>query len=646
MILKIGVIVLLCTAFTVHGLTTTPLDEQRQKFALWQNSYDHLAPLTQQQLLAELADYPLYPYAQYQYLQANIKTITVEEISAFLSDHPTFLLSDSLRQQWVTELTRRQAWSQITTFKLDNTVASQCRYQYALLQQGREKEAFAPLQEIWLTGKELPAACDDLLAAWSKSGQKTANLILLRIEQVLADNNLKLARLLTTQLPDSHKTIKAALLALFADPQKLQEFNQKITPTDFSRQVVLASFDRLARADVTRAQQLLPQLVKQQQLTLTQETQLKIRLAWRFFNNDTASDEQLQWRDQFIWLSKEPTLVERRIREGLTKGNLVEVATWLNVLNQTDRNKDEWRYWRAQILLREKQTEQANQLLNELAQGRGYYPLLSAQKLAIPAKLVLNQGHRSQLTDKSLIDKYDPDPTLRRIRELKFQNMDSEAKREWRYYLYQTGNQPYAELARYSYLKGWGELAIQATIAGKLWDDWVERLPVVNRALYQQALADKQISLSYALAISRQESALDTDAQSPAGARGLMQLMPATASETAKKIGLVNYRSASQLFDPQINIALGTAYLDGVYQQFNNNRVLASAAYNAGPRRVQQWLQTSAGQLNIDAFIESIPFTETRNYVKNVLVYDYIYRMILSGTADTLLTTSEFTPLY
>ena len=154
------------------------------------------------------------------------------------------------------------------------------------------------------------------------------------------------------------------------------------------------------------------------------------------------------------------------------------------------------------------------------------------------------------------------------------------------------------------------------------------------------------IPLSYALAISRQESALDTSVQSSAGARGLMQLMPATAKETAKKMGLLTYASSTQLFDPEINIQLGSYYLNSVYLQNGNNRILSSAAYNAGPNRVKRWLKESGGKLDAVAFIDSIPFTETRNYVKSVLVYDYIYQIILGKKNPHILTQHEFNKQY
>ncbi|VDZ52835.1 Soluble lytic murein transglycosylase precursor [Serratia odorifera] len=147
------------------------------------------------------------------------------------------------------------------------------------------------------------------------------------------------------------------------------------------------------------------------------------------------------------------------------------------------------------------------------------------------------------------------------------------------------------------------------------------------------------------MAIARQESAWNPKAQSPVGAAGLMQVMPRTAQHTVQKFGIPGYSSQSQLFDPQTNITIGTQYLESVYQQFGRNRILASAAYNAGPSRVNTWLGSSDGRIDAIAFVESIPFSETRGYVKNVLAYDAFYRYFMHQQAKVL-TDAEWQRRY
>ena len=187
---------------------------------------------------------------------------------------------------------------------------------------------------------------------------------------------------------------------------------------------------------------------------------------------------------------------------------------------------------------------------------------------------------------------------------------------------------------------------MQATIAGKLWDRLEERFPLAYNDLYARYTRGKDILQSYAMAISRQESAWNPKVRSPVGASGLMQIMPATATHTVKMFNIPGYSNSAQLLDPETNINIGTSYLQYVYQQFGNNRIFSSAAYNAGPGRVRTWLNNSGGRIDAVAFIESIPFSETRSYVKNVLAYDAYYRFFMDGSRVPVLTDAEWQRRY
>ena len=171
------------------------------------------------------------------------------------------------------------------------------------------------------------------------------------------------------------------------------------------------------------------------------------------------------------------------------------------------------------------------------------------------------------------------------------------------------------------------------------WDEIDVRFPVLHREPFETQSERQRLPVQLMLALARQESAFRAEALSPAGARGLMQLMPATAHEVARK-HTIPFRSESQLFDPKLNIALGTSYYRDMLDRFQDNRILATAAYNAGPGRVKGWLNASDGRLPFDAWIEAIPFVETRNYVQNVLAFSAIYAHRL-GTAEHLLSAHE-----
>lgn len=648
-IVKVGVISFISCFFS-YSYASPSLHELRADYQNWLQNKATMSDKAKNDLLNSLKDYPLYPYAKYQYLVDNIKTVPTKEITAFITDYSNSPLSVNLQHAYAKELTERSEWPTLLTFPLDNSLDSRCRYLFALSQQNQQSKALAPVKNLWLTGKELPSVCDSILSVWQDSGQKTANLILSRIQLALTANNVRLARYLTKQLPDNYKTTRAALLALEDDPSKVVDFSQKITPSNFTRSVVMATFPRFVKSNAEKAKAQLPALVKRQNLSQRDESKLQISIAWQFFNPN-VTESQIKWRDQIIVQTKNEPLIERRIRQALREGNKVDLAKWLNILPESAKQKDEWQYWQAEILYKEGKIAEGDAILHHLAKGRGFYAMLSAQKMGTGYNFDFNypiiESVSPQVEVALLNERYDNNPVIQRISELRYWGMYSEASREWRNFLSQPSNsKKLAELARFAYAKGWGDHSVQATIAGKLWDNWVERFPLVHLDIFNEALKNKELPLSYALAIARQESALEPAVQSPAGARGLMQLMPGTAKDSAKKLDYSEYKSADQLFDPNINIHLGTHFLGYNYQLFDHNRILSAAAYNAGPSRTRQWLGETAGKLDVTEFIESIPFTETRNYVKSVLVYDYIYQSILQNKPTGILTAEELNKLY
>jgi soluble lytic murein transglycosylase len=293
------------------------------------------------------------------------------------------------------------------------------------------------------------------------------------------------------------------------------------------------------------------------------------------------------------------------------------------------QSKDEWRYWRASLLLEQDKKPEGEAMLRSLMRERGFYPMVAAQKLGVPYPINVEVAAKP---DASIAQR----PEIARVRELMYWNMDNLARNEWRYLVVSRSKPEQEALARYAFNQKWADLSVQATIVAKLWDHLEERFPLAWTKEFHQATEGKGITPSYAMAIARQESAWNPKAQSPVGAAGLMQVMPRTAAHTVKLNNISGYVNSSQLLDPVTNIEIGTRYLEEVYQQFGRNRILSSAAYNAGPSRVNTWLGNSAGQADAVAFIESIPFSETRTYVKNVLAYDAFYRHFMYRPAKVL----------
>ncbi|XCW71094.1 murein transglycosylase [Kosakonia cowanii] len=617
------------------------LDEQRDRYAQIKSAWDNNQMDVVQQLMPTLQTYPLYPYLQYRQITDDLMSEPALTVTQFVQQYPTLPAARTLKNRFVNELARRQDWQGLLAFSPDKptTTEAQCNYYFAKWNSGQADEAWAGAKDLWLSGKSQPNACDQLFGAWRASGKQDPLAYLERIRLAMKAGNTRLVTLLANQMPPDYQTISSAIVTLANDPMTVMSFATTTGATDFTRQMAAEAFESVARQDVENARLMIPLLAQAQKLNEEQTQQLRETVAWRLMGNDVTS-EQARWRDDTIMRSQSVSLLERRVRMALSNGDRRGLNTWLSRLPMEAKEKDEWRYWQADLLLERGRENDAKEILHALMQQRGFYPMAAAQRLGEAYQLKIDKADGN--VDPTLLQSTE----MARVRELMYWKMDNTARGEWANLVSSRSQQQQAQLARYAFEQQWWDLSVQATISGKLWDQLEERFPLAYRDLYTRYTGDKQISPSYAMAISRQESAWNPTARSPVGASGLMQIMPATATHTVKMFSIPGYSNSSQLFDPETNIKIGTSYLQYVYQQFGDNRIFASAAYNAGPGRVRSWLNNSGGKLDAVAFIESIPFSETRGYVKNVLAYDAYYRYFLQDEKATILSDAEWQRRY
>ena len=607
------------------------LDEQRNRYAQIKQAWDSRQMSVVEQLMPTLASYPLYPYLQYRQITDDLMNQPTLVVKNFIEANPTLPPARSLKSRFVNELARRADWKGLLAFSPDKPTSAeaQCNYYYAMLSVGQAQEAWDGAKTLWLTGKSQPNTCDALFSAWRASGRQDPLAYLERIRLAMNAGNIALVRSLAQQMPPEYQTISSAVVALANDPSTVMTFARTTGATDFTRQMAAAAFASVARQDAENARLMIPSLVQAQQLNDDQTQQLRDIVAWRLMGND-VTEQQAIWRDDAIMRSQSTPLVERRVRMALGAGDRHGLNTWLARLPMEAKEKDEWRYWQADLLMERGRDDEAKAILRSLMQQRGFYPMIAAQRLGEDFTFRIDKAPAN--LDPALTS----GPEMARVRELMYWNMDNTARSEWANLVTSRSKDQQAQLARYAFNQHWWDLSVQATIAGKLWDQLEERFPLAYNDLFSRYVSGKDIPQSYAMAIARQESAWNPKVRSPVGASGLMQIMPGTASHTVSMFNIPGYSSPSQLLDPQTNINIGTSYLQYVYQQFGNNRIYASAAYNAGPGRVRTWQGNSAGRIDAVAFIESIPFSETRGYVKNVLSYDAYYRYFMGQTAPML----------
>jgi soluble lytic murein transglycosylase len=317
---------------------------------------------------------------------------------------------------------------------------------------------------------------------------------------------------------------------------------------------------------------------------------------------------------------RDDTVTEWRLRLLLRLGRWEDAYQLTKRLPESLATTNRWRYWQARSLeLAEPRNPQVPALYRGVAKERDFYGFLAADRSQEPYSL----NNKPLVLGQALMNKVRNTAGVRRALEFHDRGQVVDGRREWYHVSRLFSRDEMVAQAKLAYDMGWYFPAIRTIGQAQYWDDLDIRFPMAHRDTLVREAGNRGVHSSWVFAITRQESAFMDDARSGVGAMGLMQLMPATAKETARKFG-IPLASPQQVLDPDKNIQLGAAYLSQVQSQFNGNRVLASAAYNAGPGRVRQWLR-GANHLSFDVWVESIPFDETRQYVQNVLSYAVIY---------------------
>src|SRR5690606_27781935 len=311
------------------------------------------------------------------------------------------------------------------------------------------------------------------------------------------------------------------------------------------------------------------------------------------------------------------------IRDALRQQDWPRVEEWLMRLPQESRDSERWQYWLARTLAREGSPEavaQAQTIFESLSQLRSFYGFMAADIIGASYQMV----DRPVAVDQTALNSLTDIPSVQRARELYLLGEEDDARSEWRYATARMTPEQVIASGKLADDWGWHRHSIQAMIQVGYWDDLALRFPLAWEDLLVGAATDLAIQPEFMFAIARQESAFMRDVRSPAGARGLMQLMPGTAQDMAREVGL--QISNADLYRPEVNVILGGRYLQQLLEQFGGNRILAATAYNAGPNRVRQWLRDAPETaLPLDVWIETIPYLETRGYVQNVLAYAVIY---------------------
>lgn len=612
--------VLLFSAVTSSGTQAADLATQRQLYDQAKKALaaGNSAPYFQAR--AALADYPLEPYLAYDELTARLPAASNAEIETFLSDHGDLPQANWMKLRWLRLLADRGDWATFEHYyspKLNFPELDCLHAQYQLTQPNQRAEAYANTEKLWLSGKDRPSTCDDLFTRWAGEGQLTEQKRWERIKLAVQARNFTLANTLSRSLVTLAN--QGRLLQNVAQKPELLSQPAMFQPVDEAMSdVVSYGLRRLAKQNPEQAMGLLDSYAASMRFSVNEKVaiarEIGLTLARQY---DPRALGLMTTYDPGL---KDDTVTEWRLRLLLRLGHWQEAYDLTRKLPPSLAETNRWRYWQARSLeLAQPQNPLAPQLFRALAKERDFYGFLAADRAQEPYQLT----NRPLPLTPATVNKVRRAPGVRRALELYERGDVVAGRREWYHVTRLFDRDEMVAQAKLAYDLGWYFPAIRTISQAQYWDDLNIRFPMAHRDTLVRESRLRGLHASWAFAITRQESAFMDDARSGVGAMGLMQLMPGTAKETARKFS-IPLASPQQAIDPDTNIQLGAAYLSQVQGQFNGNRVLASAAYNAGPGRVKQWLR-GANHLSFDVWVESIPFDETRQYVQNVLSYAVIY---------------------
>ena len=610
------------SALCVPGLVA-PVFAQTMEQSLYREGYDAVRANDQdrfQQIRARLNHYPLLPYLDYYQLAFRPGAADYNDVTRFIRQHGDTPQSNRLERSYLTYLAQSQQWSQFLRFypAKPNSTDLLCMHYQARYYTGHKSEALQEAGKLWLTGQSRPDACDPLFQLWQQAGLRTQEKIWQRMNLAFEAQNPNLIRHLGAQLGGSLKPYGDQMIALFDQPARA------MNPASFStappsRQLLSLGLARYANEQPEPALRQLGEMKRRFGLNQAEVARVERAAARRLLLDRSLA--QRNWLDATLVRMKDAELVELRARLAIWEQDWRGLEGWVKRMPMALQKEDRWRYWLARSLEVQGRQKPARELYLETANLRGFYGFMAAQRTGVPYR-IKNQSVGHKVPDwRTASSRW---PFLVRVRELLAMNEITAARSEW---IHNMDRNPVAQRLEFGHIalnQGWHELAILSSIRAEAWDAIDLRFPLPLKRTFSQMAQERTMNTSLLYAISRQESALYPLAQSPVGARGLMQLMPATAKETAAKLG-VPYRNEQQLFDPTMNIRLGSAYLKRLLDVYDGNRILAAAAYNAGPGRGKRWREQSTNK-PMDVWVESIPYRETRNYVQNVLSFDLIYQ--------------------
>jgi len=566
----------------------------------------------------------LEPYLAFYQLRLRLEDADTDTVKAFLSKHHDSPLADNLRGEWLKLLAKNGQWglfAQEYPTLIGKDTALQC-YAWQPRLALKDPVAQAEARGLWLTagGRDLPDACSPVFDALITAHVLDIGDVWARLRQSLAANNVSVARHVNQALPDKQMLNEAALGAAANNPSRYLEQQQKKIKSAAEREIALFALLRWARSStgsLDQAYAFWPKIrvyfsKEEHAYFMGQLAHLAARkqhpqaLNWFLqaegMPNTPLNDAELGWKIRAALRADTP--------------DWPTVLASIKAMSAAEQENSAWRYWKARALKAAGKSVEANVLFAALGAEPNFYGQLAAEENRVivgapthPAPLI-SPIHANEIAAVAQI------PAIQRALALYRLNLRVEATREWNFALRGLDDRMLLAAAKVAERHAIYDRMISSAERTAQQHDFGLRYPAPHREAMQSHLQQQALDEAWVYGLIRQESRFMHDAKSSAGAMGLMQLMPATALWVAKKMGLIDYKK-SLVTEINTNFALGTYYLKHVLTSLDNQPLLASAAYNAGPGRARAW--RGAKPLEGAIYAETIPFDETRTYVKNVM---------------------------
>jgi soluble lytic murein transglycosylase len=578
--------------------------------------------------IQQLQEYPLYPYLIYWQLRSKLESQPAATIEAFLTNYEELPVAPLLRSVWLRHLAKTSRWEEFLHFYRGGGTEMQCRQHTAQLHTGNKTLAWAGAKKLWLVDHSQPDDCDELFKAWEEAGGINHDLRWQRIEMVMERGNSSLAHYLAKGLNEADRERLTLWRRVYNDPTLIERSSQLKPDTLENRRIILHGLKRLAGNKPEQAVALWRKAQTRYQFTREQSHAIGKTIASNFaYDGDPRA---------LIWFAQLPPEIinqEERtwaVRLALRNSNWKAALAWIDAMPVAERQSTQWQYWRARIGAKLGEEQQAEHLYYAVSGDRGYYGFLAADQI----NGAYNLEHKPVVVESDALQALKESPEMVRAHELYMLLLTTDARREWESAVARMDDQQQLVAGKLADEWKWYDTALLTLAKANYFSDLDIRFPLAHSETVTREAESRKLDPAWVYAVARQESAMSPDALSPAGAMGLMQLMPSTGKAVAKQLKYPMSGSA-QLLEPDTNIHLGTYYLRQVLDRFDNNAVLATAAYNAGPYRVSTWFPEQ-GKIDADIWVESMPFRETRQYVRRVMAYTVFYEQRLDNSTTRL----------